>query len=305
MNIQSISIVVPTKGCVNNCKFCVSQMHESPYEDKFDDIAYRKRIKYAAMNGVNTLILTGTGEVLQNTKFLDKLLYVLAKENHPFPNVELQTTGVMLTKWSDDKYYGSASGTSYEDYPNVALLKELGVNTIALSVSDLGKDNWNIIGAPEKLRVDLNHLCKFIKEHEFNLRLSLNLTNRFNNKSPEEIFMSCKGLGAEQVTFRKLWAADTNTEQGKWVGENSILHYTVTDGKKYGIVSIEDYIREKGVKLYKLPFGAFVYSIHGMSTVLDNDCMAKEGEDNSLKYVILQENGKLYCRWDDEGSLIF
>jgi len=85
-------------------------------------------------------------------------------------------------EWNDDKYYGSAFGTTYEDYPNIALLKELGVNTIALSVSDLGKENWDIIGAPEKLRVDLNHLCKFIKDQGFNLRLSLNLTNKFDNK---------------------------------------------------------------------------------------------------------------------------
>jgi molybdenum cofactor biosynthesis enzyme MoaA len=300
MNIQSISIVVPTKGCVNNCKFCVSQMHESPYEDKFDELAYRKRIKYAAMNGVNTLILTGTGEALQNTRFLEKLQIVLDKENHPFPNVELQTTGVMLTNQDGYKDGGI-------HYPNIELLKNLGVNTIALSVSELGRGNWDIIGTPEKLRVSLNNLCEFIKYQGFNLRLSLNLTNKFDDKTPEEIFMSCKGLGAEQITFRKLWAADDESPQTKWVETNSICDYKSGEGRaSYGIIAIEDYIRAKGDKLYKLPFGAFVYSIHGMSTVLDDDCMAKDGEeDDSLKYVILQENGKLYCRWDDEGSLIF
>ena len=146
MNIQSISIVVPTKGCINNCKFCVSQMHESPYEGKFDEIAYRKRIKYAAMNGVNTLILTGTGEALQNIKFLEKLKNVLDKERHPFPNVELQTTGVLLTK-KIEKISGSTIRT-VDTYPNIELIKSLGVNTISLSVSDLGKENWKIVGAP-------------------------------------------------------------------------------------------------------------------------------------------------------------
>jgi len=280
-------------------------MHESLYENKFDETSYRKRIKYAAMNGVNTLILTGTGEVLQNTKFLWKLTNLLEEENHPFPNVELQTTGVMLMEWNDDKYYGSAFGTTYEDYPNIALLKELGVNTIALSVSDLGKENWDIIGAPEKLRVDLNHLCKFIKDQGFNLRLSLNLTNKFDNKTPQEIFKQCKQLGAEQITFRTLWSAGDKSPQSKWVEENSLLYYRVKEYLKYGELAIRDFIIEKGIKLYKLPFGAYVYSIDGMSIVLDDDCMAKEGEDDSLKYVILQENGKLYCRWDDEGSLIF
>jgi len=59
-----------------------------------------------------------------------------------------------------------------------------------------------------------------------------------------------------------------------------------------------------GKFLYRLPFGGKVYSINGMSTVIDDDCMSKENNE-SLKYVILRENGKLYNRWDDLGSLIF
>ena len=51
-------------------------------------------------------------------------------------------------------------------------------------------------------------------------------------------------------------------------------------------------------------FGPFVYSIRGMSVVLDDNCMAKE-ESTILKYIILRENGKIYSQWDDEGSLIF
>ena len=129
MKIQSISIVVPTRGCINKCKMCVSRMHESPYCDEFDEIQYRKRIKFAANNGVNTMILTGTGEALQNRKFLKKLLQVLNKEGHPFPNVELQTTGVMLMD-KTEKIPGSTVRTE-DRYPNVELLKELGVNTIS------------------------------------------------------------------------------------------------------------------------------------------------------------------------------
>jgi hypothetical protein len=33
MKIQSLSVVVPAKKCINDCKFCVSKMHESSYED--------------------------------------------------------------------------------------------------------------------------------------------------------------------------------------------------------------------------------------------------------------------------------
>ena len=73
MNIQTISIVVPTKGCVNKCPICVSRMHENNYENSFDEFRITQRIKWAVMNGVNTCIITGTGEAFQNFHFLGRL----------------------------------------------------------------------------------------------------------------------------------------------------------------------------------------------------------------------------------------
>ena len=37
MNIQSLSIVVPAKRCVNQCKFCVAGMRPELYKDQMDD----------------------------------------------------------------------------------------------------------------------------------------------------------------------------------------------------------------------------------------------------------------------------
>jgi len=295
MNIQSISIVVPTKGCVNKCKFCVSRMHENPYENSFDEIQIRKRIKFAANNGVNTMILTGTGEALQNIKFLEKLKIVLDKEHHPFPNVEIQTTGVLLM---NSENFMEESGKNIEIYPNIILLKSLGVNTVSLSISDIfnSDNNWNIIGAPGKQRPSIIELCQFIKENGFNLRLSLNMTNTYNNSLPDSILRSCKYLGADQITFRKLFHENDQSEQTKWVKAFA--------SREEILPEIQSYITSNGKALYRLPFGPMAYSIMGMSTVIDDNCMNKDSID-SLKYVILRENGKLYCQWDDEGSLIF
>lgn len=41
-----------------------------------------------------------------------------------------------------------------------------------------------------------------------------------------------------------------------------------------------------------------------MSTVLDEDCMSEEAKE-SVKYLILRPNCKLYSKWDDKGSLVF
>ena len=73
---------------------------------------------------------------------------------------------------------------------------------------------------------------------------------------------------------------------------------------EYLVQKINTIINQKGTPLYRLPYGPMAYSYRGMSMVTDDDCMSKENNE-SLKYIILREDGKLYCRWDDPGSLIF
>lgn len=281
-------------------------MHGNPYENYFDEIQIRKRIKFAVNNGVNTLILTGTGEALQNKAFLRKLKDVLDKEKHPFPNVEIQTTGVMLMDYKEG--YGMEPGERFKIYENIDLLKALGVNTISLSVSDIfnSENNWDIIGAPAKYRTSLSELCQFIKDQHFNIRLSLNMTSVYDNKSPEQILRACKSLGANQITFRKLYHSDDNSEQTQWVKKNECSPNIIKEIDWFIAGTPQQFGGKKGLgtPLYRLPFGSMVYSIMGMSVAIDDNCMAK-GEDGKMKYVIIREDGKLYCRWDDEGSLLF
>lgn len=299
MNVQSISIVVPTKRCVNSCKFCVSCMHTNEYENHFDEFQIKKRIKYAVNNGVNTCILTGTGEALQNREFLIKLADIFDELNHPFPNVEIQTSGVFLS-------------TRLGDVPhleNIRLLHKLGVNTISLSVSSIfdTRKNQEIIGINDTLYFGLMNLCHLIVKMDFNLRLSINMTNELDGYSPKAILDQCKRLKAQQITFRKLYYSDDKSEQSEWVKLNACREKTLNRLSEYitgGYLSDGEFVKGQGNPLYRLPFGAMAYSILGMSTVIDENCMSKE-DNEKLKYVILRENGKLYAQWDDEGSLIF
>ena len=286
-------------------------MHESTYENSFSTTKIKKRIKFAVNNGVNTCIITGSGEALQNTKFLRSLVDIFNEMDHPFPNVELQTSGVLLQKEGYTSY-GWSVGKPWEKYPNIELLRALRVNTISLSVSDIfdSANNWDIIGSPPNYRSPLTRLCKFIKDMGFNLRLSLNMTNVYDKQSPEDILGRCKGLGADQITFRKLYHSDDDSEQTKWVKENACndnvisgLHFYIGgETRPTGKTTFTGH--PHGKPLYRLPFGAMVYSYNGMSIAIDDNCMSKN-ETTQLKYVILRENGKLYCQWDDEGSLIF
>lgn len=308
MNIQTISIVVPTKGCVNNCKFCCSKMHNCPYENHWDKEGMEDRIKYATMNGVNTCILTGTGEAMQNVLFLEKLASLFAEMNRPFPNVEIQTTGVFL---QSDRIPNTSF--AYGQYPYISLLKKLGIKTVSLSISDIFFDklNWEIIGVKPKLEFKLTELIPLLKKNGFNVRLSLNMLKHFDHVTPLGILLRCQELGANQVTFRKMYRGEDDTPENIYVSENKCSDKTLDEIKKFiegvhtsNFAGHPTDIEGKGEFLYSLPFGGKVYSIMGMSTVMDSDCMSKESND-SLKYIILRENGKLYCRWDNEGSLIF
>jgi len=294
MIIQTMSIVVPTKNrCVNDCKFCVSKTHTNDYHDRFKDkdsqeyllykMDLRRRFDYAKLHNVDTIILTGTGEALQNVPFLLMIDMILKEMDNPFPRIELQTSGVMLTD------------------VNLHILRQMGVSTISLSISDVFNDEYNlkIIGVHPKLQFKLDEICKKIKDFGFNLRLSLNMTDVYNHITlPEVFFDRFKELGANQITFREMYYSGNHTREDIW-----IMNHLIRDGL---MGDIKHYITENGKAQYVLPFGATVYTINKMSTVVDDDCMDDKGEvDNILKYLILREDGKLYTDWGDEGSLIF
>lgn len=280
MDIQSLSVVVPTKRCVNNCPFCVSKMHDSPYENEVNWVEHRRRLKFARDNNCNTMLITGTAEPGQNKLFLGTLLEVNNNLDKPFRWIEFQTTGVFL----EDEF--------------LAILKLNGVSTISLSVSDLFdcENNMKIIGVPEHLKFDLGLKILQIKSFGFNVRLSLNLIDTFSGRNAKEIFDELKRLDVDQVTFREMYGDNNGSNESKWVLEHAIDMET--------LVNIENYIKENGTKLEKLPFGEWRYSVDGISTVLDSDCMAKDTVD-VIKSLILRPNSKLYTKWNDKGSLLF
>lgn len=131
MNIQSLSIVVPTKGCMNQCKFCVSRMHKEEYpnlistNNYFHRDSYKNRIAFARDNGCNTVMLTGQGEPQQNIEFIADFARMNSELVMPFRNIEIQTTGARIDEYT------------------LNCLRNCGVTTISLSVSCLNCDKVN------------------------------------------------------------------------------------------------------------------------------------------------------------------
>lgn len=307
MRIQSLSLVVPTHNkCVNACKFCVSRTHTNPYEDRinavskfwsepkgkeflYDDIDYIdyfNRLQFARDNGCNVIVLTGTGEPIQNPTFIRFFSHINSKLKTPFKSIEMQTTGVMLT--DDDEYKSRRS--LYE-------LRRLGITTISFSISNIFDNDRNLelIDCAETLKFDVFNVIKQVKAQGFNVRLSLNLVNDYDNKSVSDVLFRCKWLGADQVTFRKLYKSELNNEIDQWIENNA---------SKTFYTKLVDYVNVKGKLLGILPFGPKIYNIDDMSVVIDDDCMSEEAKD-TYKYLVLRENCKLYNRWETKASLIF
>ncbi|MBR1454142.1 MAG: radical SAM protein [Lachnospiraceae bacterium] len=290
MKIQSLSIVVPAKKCINHCKFCVACMRDEPYKDQLDSNKpffdlyqkdYIRRLEFARDNGCNTVMLTGNCEPQQNRQFLEMFGTLNNSLDKPFRWIEMQTTGTLI-----DNHYLRF------------LRNHVGVSTISMSLASLDSD-VNAMVCTMKHPVNINSFCSEVKRYDFNLRLSINLTKDIENKwqDIDALMKHCRDvLGADQITFRVLYTSGLDTPQDKWIAENGASAEYVD--------KIRNYIKDNGTVLGQLDFGAIKYSVHNMSTVLDDDCMAQTAKEE-YKYLILRPNCKLYSRWDDPASLIF
>lgn len=295
MKIQSLSIVVPTNKCINNCKFCCAHMEKENYKNQMDENLpfydlyqedYLNRLEFARDNGCNTVMLTGNGEPQQNRSFLQKFGTLNKMLEKPFRNIEMQTTGVLL----DENYLRF-------------LRNHVKVSTISLSISSLNNEkNAEYNGTNKNLIVDIEKLCKLIKKYDFNLRVSINLTDEFNyflnnySKIGGLFDILYINLGADQVTFRKLYVSNNKTIQDKWIEEHK-LNYEAYEHLQF-------YLKNNGKKIGTLETGTIKYQIGEMSVVLDEDCMSQDLKD-VYKYLILRPDCKLYSLWNTKASLIF
>jgi hypothetical protein len=300
MNVLYPKLKPPEDSRVSN----IVPFNTLPLEAEIAHEDYLRRLRFCKNNGVNTVIFTGDGEPMQNRDFLK--WFATANQCIGFEWLELQTSGNMLVEKEVDTMFeidGKKNTITYNTR-NLSFLKRfIGISTISLSVSNIFDDenNWEVQNTPEKHQVPLETLCKLIKQHHFNLRISMNMTSVYEKYTPAVIFKRLKELGADQVTFRKLYISeDVISDQNAWIEKHGMDDYYLD--------KIEDGIVDEGTFLGVLPFGAEKYSINNITTVVDNNCMDNPRdrvEPDTYKYLILRPNCKLYSSWDDNGSLIF
>lgn len=285
MNIQSLSIVVPTGECMNDCAYCVSSMHHEEYEKNIVNTnhiipqSYIDRLIFVRDEGCNSMILTGTTEPQQNLPFIYNLLHINRKLRKPFYNITIQTTGANLTG------------------KDIKQLADAGVTIFALSLSSINSiKNWDIIHTPKKARIlSVDDLIEYAKIVGMNVRVCYNLTDAFAGFEPKLYFQWAFDRLVDQVTFRKIYTQGDGAK-AQWVRDHEF--------SQESFQNIKEYVRENGTPIAKLPYNFIQYDVNGISTVIDDDCMAKDNIEE-MKYLVLRVNGHLYSRWDAKGSLVF
>lgn len=293
-NAQSLSICVPGKTCVNRCEFCVSCMHTSRYKCQMDenlpfyDLYYKdyvRRMCFAKENDANIMMITGDIEPLQNRQFLQTLAHINndvlpARGCGSFHWIEIQTSGVLF-----DRNYARF------------LRNTVGVSVMSLSLASFDDAvNAEIQNMVPKLAINIQEVCNTAKEYDFTLRLSLNMNKRLMQSvggSIEEIFRTAKRLGADQITFRKLYTEGDNP-QSRWIEANKVPDSVFEE--------IDEYVIGNGKHLGILPYGYHQYSVDGISVVIDKDCMNQERGETS-KYFVLRPDCKIYDGWHIEDRI--
>ena len=125
---------------------------------------YLERLEFARHNGCNTVMLTGNSEPQQNRKFLTYFGMFMQMMRDPFQWIEMQTTGAGIDR-------------NYLRF----LRNHVRISLISLSISSLSSSrNAEIIGCPKNMVPNLADLSRGIKEYDFSLRFSLNLTDEFD-----------------------------------------------------------------------------------------------------------------------------
>ncbi|MHA2004547.1 MAG: hypothetical protein ACW960_10610, partial [Candidatus Thorarchaeota archaeon] len=201
--------------------------------------------------------------------YIEDIMDILNRIAPWLAHVEIQTSGVGLNEEMLDYLY------------------ELGVRVISLSIPALDtRDILEIMRVPPKYDYDPIGLSETIRSKGFTFRLSIAMTNWFDEFTLDEILNQLKSIWKpDQVSFKKLFGADD------------------ISSKRYDDFAQEFKSREY-TRLELLPLGVWKYEAYDIGIVWNDDCMVS-GPQETPRYLILQPDGRLYTRWDTKASVIF
>lgn len=279
MKANTLSVSIPVGNgkklvCNKRCPYCVSKM--TGVNPRNDLVFYRNlktKAKHMAMLAqINSVILTGKSELLLNME----AVYEACEVFSDYP-LEIQTNGLLLTD------------ELIED------LATRGVNTLAVSI-----DSYEGM-------LQFAKWANAAHEQGVTLRATVNLTNEIMGGSPENsdykaianaVITKLQEVGVDQVSFRKLTVPDNPVKTlesittQKWIEENAY-----GDWADVFLTKFDEVLRESGVLVNVLPFGARVYMYNGISCTTFGHCIQEKTNGEDIRSLVYYEDGHMSVSW--------
>jgi len=287
MKFNTFSVCVGTEACNAKCPFCVAKMTEGFHANnrvpEFSKLSISSR--FAVMNGVNTVLLTGKGEPTLFPKEIGGCLMVLKSK---FPLIELQTNGLVFAdknKWRP----------ILEDWSGQ------GLTHVALSIVHYyNADNGRIYcGADVPYEYpDLMTTIDFLVNLGFSVRLNcIGLKGYIDNiQKIKELLDFARSTGHElQVTWRPVTIpTGCDNDIAKATKELQV--------EGCNIRSTVEWLHYGASLLYKLPHGAEIFDVDGQNLCITN-CLTSQPKKDVIRQLIYAD-GRLRYDWDKKGAII-
>lgn len=288
MKISTFTIVVGSAACNAACPYCVSKMTGKELSMKEPEVNWRnfkKACRLAQVNNVSTVLFTGKGEPTlfpeQLTKFLENM------KEFNFPLIELQTNALVFER--EFKKYEKHLKKWYE----------LGLNTIAISISHYKKEKNQEIYTPNSKYINLEKIIKTLHKIGYSIRLSCMMMKNYidNIEELKKLKDFCKKNKVEQLTIRSIGAPEKT--ENKLIYNWTIKHIL----EKKQIEDINKFIKENAKKLMTFSYGAIVYDLDGQNICI-SDCLTIKPETDELRQLIFFPDGHLRYDWQYKGAIL-
>jgi len=257
--------------CHKNCPYCISKMTFFPKPDfELFERNLPKAVELARLASVSSVLISSKGEPLTRLETVK----LCAKAFETFP-LEIQTNGDML------------QGMGVLD-----LLFAIGVNTVAVSV-----DSWYDVQKFEDL-------FRTMHRRGFVVRLTIVLTDKWEQDSASELFTFCGNTGIRQITIRRATVPDVLIDNPasnaveQWIIKNTTRDHNSLLDTIHTWETDENLIRT-------LPFGPKVYNIAGTAVTSIPYCIQEQNNTEDIRSLIYHQDGHMYTSWDKPSSILF
>lgn len=290
----TLSLVAGPDTCNARCPFCIARMVPSKHMDRtstpINKSMLEKALDVATKGGADTVLVTGNGEPTifpgQITTYLEEVSNFEASNNKTLRK-ELQTNGMLLETQSE-KYDRHLSRWA-----------ELGLQTIALSVSHYASEKNSEIYTPQKDYINLSSLINRVKKHGIRVRLTVVMIKGYidSTSEVENMLNFAKLNNVDEVSLLPVNEPDISydPEVSKWIDDNRLSSEQLT--------AIQSFIEKNSTLIKSFKFGAKVYDFQGQNVCV-TDCVAKMPEGEGQRRIIFYPKGAISHDWDDKTTII-